>query len=150
MRPCVAMTRREILNTEAKHIRHSTEVKHYSSRVDTVTQPGKNRQQQQLNKKTSWKLTVVFTWVHLCMCIGAWTSHWIYRSRGFVLVFFQLQVVAARRKNQTISGERNQAFKTLGAVTLVGELEQERLCEGEEWFLHDLTVCFSARCIKSC
>lgn len=136
-------------NKETTWCRDKTWYLKSTFRSQTLFLTGRRRRQQQLKWTTS-RTSRLHGCTCPCACICAWTSQRIYGSRGFVFVFFQLQVVAARRKIKLFQESEIRLLKTLCTATLVRESEQEQLCMGEEWFLHEMTVCFSAWCFKLC
>ena len=89
----------------------NTEAKHYSWGADTVRQPGNHR--QQLKQQNIMHL---FMCVRLCM--NRLLDSWVRRF------CFGVLPTTSGERNQTILGEWNQAFKTLGPVTLARELER--------------------------
>lgn len=78
------------------------------------------------------------------VCIGACMSSQFYGSQRCLFVLFQIQVEAVRREFIWLVQEN----KTLWLLTMVREFKAAQLCRSEEWFLHELTVCFLAWCIK--
>lgn len=99
--------------------------------------------------EAAWNLPVLFTRATLPMWVHPSTIKLLYLwVRGFSLL---LTTGTTSEEEVWLKQGRvgNLAFKKLCTATLGGGPEPKQQHKGEGWFLWDLTVCFSAWCIKS-